>query len=72
MSEIWELDELPCGHKAKYAVQYRGTDQDYDGVSEWVCKQCDKRFGRWTGRELKEGELEQRYGITPPTSEEEE
>lgn len=37
----------------------------YDGVSEWVCPDCKYREGRWTGRELAEGELEPRFGETP-------
>lgn len=46
-----------CGH------QYRYTDEDYDGISEWVCLPCNVRVGRWSKRILKNGEIEPRYGI---------
>jgi len=36
--------------------------QHWDGVSEWWCEQCERRFGRWTKRELQPGESEPRYG----------
>ena len=54
--------QLPCGHPRTLGVQYQGTIYDYDGVSEWHCQTCGKRFGRWSGRELREGEYEPRYG----------
>ncbi len=36
----------------------------YDGISEHVCmnKKCGARYGRWTGKELKNGEREPPYG----------
>lgn len=34
----------------------------YDGVSEWRCEKCGIRIGRWSGKELAEGEEEKRYG----------
>lgn len=52
----------PCGGEY-IGVEYRGTPEDYDGISEWRCEQCGKRVGRWTGKELKEDELEPRFGI---------
>lgn len=30
----------------------------YDGISEIECKDCHKRFGRWCGEELFDGEEE--------------
>lgn len=53
---------LPCGHDDYVCVQYIMTDEDYDGVSEFRCIICSKRFGRWTLNELNEGELEPRLG----------
>lgn len=47
------------------AVEYRGTSEDYDGISEFTCPTCGRRYGRWTGRELKPDELEPRYGRLP-------
>lgn len=34
----------------------------YDGVSEIECRDCGARVGRWSGKELKEGEFEKRHG----------
>ena len=37
----------------------------YDGVSEYIClaeSTCGYRVGRWTGKELKPGFIEPRYG----------
>jgi len=40
-------------------VEYHGMHPDhYDGVSEINCNKCGVRFGRWSGRELAEGEFE--------------
>lgn len=42
--------------------QYRGTSEDWDGVSEWNCAICGTRWGRWTKRVLQAGDIEPRYG----------
>ena len=34
----------------------------YDGISEWLCLDCNIRIGRWSGKELGEGEEELKYG----------
>lgn len=40
-------------------VEYDGIHPDhYDGVSEIKCLKCKTRFGRWSERELSEGEFE--------------
>ena len=64
-----EIELLPdpktcpkCAGLKFTGVQYQGTSQDYDGVSEWLCEGCGTRWGRWTRRELIGGELERRYG----------
>ena len=36
--------------------------EHYDGVSEIDCRDCGARFGRWSGRELAEGESEKPFG----------
>jgi len=36
--------------------------EHYDGISEIKCLDCGARFGRWSGKELKEGEVEKLYG----------
>ena len=61
--QIQELLPLPCHPTSSFTgVEYSMTPEDYDGVSEWCCDTCGKRYGRWTGKELKDGELERRYG----------
>lgn len=43
------------------------SPERYDGVSELVCiKICGYRVGRWSGKVLKDGEIEARYGIGSP------
>ena len=34
----------------------------YDGVSEWNCQLCGCRWGRWSGRNLEEGDAEKPHG----------
>ena len=47
-------------------VQYSyDSPNHYDGVSEWRCPDCDLREGRWSGKILKDGESEPRYGGKP-------
>jgi hypothetical protein len=52
----------PRCFSAMTGVQYRGTSQDYDGVSEWSCDRCATRIGRWTKCELLPDQIEPRYG----------
>ena len=42
---------------------YRDTKEHYDGVSEYNCRKCGTRIGRWSGNILKYGELEPVYGV---------
>ncbi len=52
-----------CGSKNITLIEYSHTNPEhYDGTSEILCNDCGARFGRWTGKELKEGEFEKRYG----------
>jgi hypothetical protein len=51
-----------CGGLRFTGLQYQGTPEDYDGISEWICQTCERRYGRWTRRELLPGEIERRYG----------
>jgi len=52
-----------CGSKNIVMVEYGyPSPEAYDGISEIDCKDCGARFGRWTGRLLKEGEIEPRFG----------
>ncbi|MFA5942478.1 MAG: hypothetical protein WC798_02285 [Candidatus Paceibacterota bacterium] len=48
-----------CGSKNVMGVEYSwDSPEHYDGVSEVECRDCDARFGRWSGKELTEGEAE--------------
>lgn len=52
-----------CGSKNIFGLEYApGHPDRYDGISEIVCKDCNARFGRWSGKELIEGETEPRFG----------
>ena len=52
-----------CGSENIVMVEYApGSPERYDGVSEIDCRDCGARFGRWSGKELKEGEIEKRWG----------
>ncbi|KKP96420.1 MAG: hypothetical protein US25_C0029G0009 [Candidatus Moranbacteria bacterium GW2011_GWE1_36_7] len=52
-----------CGSQNIIMVEYEpGHPEYYDGVSEIVCNDCGARFGRWSGKELKDGEAEKRGG----------
>ena len=49
--------------KNMIAIEYSyGHPYRYDGVSELKCKVCKTRTGRWSGKVLKDGEFEPRYG----------
>lgn len=44
-------------------VEYDGMHPEhYDGISEIDCNDCGARIGRWSGKELAEGEVEKRGG----------
>ena len=52
-----------CGSENIVMVEYDLMHPEhYDGVSEINCHDCDARFGRWSGKELGEGEVELRGG----------
>lgn len=52
-----------CGSDQIIGCEYGyGMKERYDGVSEYRCVKCGFRKGRWSGRELKDGEYEPRYG----------
>ncbi len=52
-----------CDSKSIVMIQYGLLDPNhYDGVSEYRCKDCGYREGRWTGKELMECEQEKPYG----------
>lgn len=52
-----------CGGKNMIMVEYDyASPEHYDGISEINCKDCGARFGRWSGKELAEGEIEKKFG----------
>lgn len=52
-----------CGSKDIIAIEYGYSEPEhYDGISEYRCLDCFYREGRWTKTELKENEIESRYG----------
>lgn len=57
--------ECQCGNGKFLGQEYAyGHPERYDGVSEWLCTNCGTRYGRWSGKILKEGEVEPRFGNT--------
>jgi len=45
------------------AIEYAyNHPEHYDGISEWACESCGVRIGRWSGKVLKDGEIEKRFG----------
>ena len=52
-----------CGSGNIIMVEYALLQPEhYDGISEIACRDCGTRFGRWSGKELAEGEIEKRFG----------
>ena len=58
-----------CGNMEIISIEYAyGSQERYDGISEYLCPKpphgqgCGYRQGRWTGKELHDGEIESRYG----------
>ena len=53
----------PCPEDKIVLMEY-GYDhpERYDGISEITCTECGKRVGRWSGKVLLEGEVENRFG----------
>lgn len=39
-----------------------GHPEHYDGISEWNCKRCGLRWGRWSKKHLADGECEKLWG----------
>lgn len=60
---------LKCKSKNILMVEYYGVgfpkEVYYDGISEIRCEDCGTRFGRWSEKELKDNEMERRWGGEP-------
>lgn len=53
-----------CGSSNIVMVEYPWDSKNhYDGISEIHCRDCNARIGRWSGKELAEGEEETKYGV---------
>jgi len=53
----------PCPEENILLIQYgHDSTEHYDGISEITCTKCKKRVGRWSGRVLKDNEIENRFG----------
>lgn len=50
-----QLDSPTTHYQRVIGVEYQG---EYDGVAEWVCPDCGRREGRFTGKVLGDGETE--------------
>lgn len=51
-----------CGSTDVVMIEYDYHSPEwYDGVSEINCNNCGARFGRWSGKELAEGEIEKKF-----------
>lgn len=58
-----------CGSKKIVMIEYPYDNPNYyDGVSEISCQDCKTRHGRWSGRFLKDGDYEGKWGFTPKPS----
>jgi hypothetical protein len=58
--------ETKCNCPDRYivGVEYGPFEPErYDGISEWRCTKCLRRWGCWSNRELFDGDLEPRYGF---------
>lgn len=58
------MEDCPnCSSDNIILIEYGyGHPEHYDGISEYKCLSCGYRQGRWTGKELKLGFIEPRYG----------
>ena len=61
------MSELTCpkcstGENIIGIEYWWGHQEHYDGISEWYCKKCNTRWGRWSGNILADGECEKRFG----------
>lgn len=53
----------PKCNKSMIGIEYAyGHPQRYDGISKWACPDCNLNIGRWSGKILKDGEFEYRFG----------
>jgi len=58
--EAFDERQCECADGECIIVQYRNTPEAWDGYSEYRCSACGRRWGRWSGKELRENESEPR------------
>jgi hypothetical protein len=52
-----------CPAERQIGIEYPYDDPlHYDGVSEWNCRECGRRWCAWTKRELLNDEQNPRFG----------
>ncbi len=57
------ITKCGCGDQYATGIEYEWShSQHYDGISEWQCSKCNRRWGRWSGKELTGAEYERKYG----------
>ncbi len=61
MRDVSDERQCECADGECIIVQYRNTPEAWDGFSEYRCSACGRRWGRWSGKELREDESESRY-----------
>lgn len=62
-AEKEEYEMTCCENPKLITIEYHWESPNhYDGISEYACENCKYRQGRWSEKELKEGEEETVYG----------
>lgn len=65
MDSLNRQHPMTCCAAVMTGVQYQGTPEDYDGISEWRCEVCGARQWRWSRRQLAPKEIETRHNRVP-------
>lgn len=56
-----KITKCSCDDEHTVQCEYAfDCPEHYDGVSEYMCTNCDQRVGRWSGKILAKDELELR------------
>lgn len=55
----WTPENKECFRTNVTGIEYLGQ---YDGVLEWRCNVCQARIGRFSGKVLADGEMDNPYG----------
>jgi uncharacterized protein with PIN domain len=67
--KIKQMKCIKCNSEKIISIEYCDPTEEtipfehqYDGISEYRCKDCGARWGRWSGRELKGDDYERVFG----------